>query len=100
MKRHCGKIDRFVAPLVARVSETQMHESRQLRRAKLTEGIRGHRRLLSAMRFAEDKASSLSVKDRVASRIQELSSELRKMEGELHGLNVQQIREELSTDGT
>lgn len=77
------------------MSETQMHESRQLRRARLTEGIRGHRRLLSAMRFAEDKASS-SVKDRVASRIQELSGELRKMEGELHELNVQQIREELS----
>lgn len=77
-----------------------MHESRQLRRAKLTEGVRRHRRLLSAMRLADDRASSLSVKDRVASRIQEISGELRKMEGELHELNVQQIREELSTDGT
>ena len=72
-----------------------MQESRQLRRAKLTEGIERHRRSLYVMKIAEDKAP-LSVKDRLASRIQEIADELHKIEDELHELNVQQIREELS----
>lgn len=47
------------------------------------------------MRIAEDKAP-LSAKDKLASRAQEISGELHKMDDKLHELNVQQIREELS----
>jgi hypothetical protein len=74
---------------------TQVHESRQLRRAKLTEGIKRHRRSLYVMRIAEDQAP-LSAKDKLASRVQEIADELHKMENELHELKLQQIREELS----
>jgi predicted HTH domain antitoxin len=72
-----------------------MQESRQLRRAKLAEGIRRHRHLLSAL--AALKKTPLSVEMRAESRIQEISDELRKMKDELHELNVQQIREESSS---
>jgi predicted HTH domain antitoxin len=43
------------------------------------------------------KKTPLSVEMRADIRIQEISDELRKMEDELHELNVQQIREESSS---
>jgi len=73
-----------------------MQESRQLRRAKLTEAVIRHRRLLRTMKFAAESAP-LSIKEKVTSRIREITEELRRMENELHDLSVQQIREELSS---
>jgi len=70
-------------------------ESRQLRRAKLTEAVRRHRGVLRTMKYAEERAP-LAMKEGIASRIQEIAEELRRMESELHDLNVQQIREELA----
>jgi hypothetical protein len=72
-----------------------MNESRQIRRAKLAEQVKRYRRLLSAMRLAEERGAS-SMNESIAGRIQAISDELRKMEEELHELNVQQIRDELS----
>jgi hypothetical protein len=43
------------------------------------------------------KKTPMSVEIRAESRIQEISDELRKMEDELHELNVQHIREESSS---
>jgi len=72
-----------------------MLESRQLRRAKLAEGIARRRQSLWLMKITEDKAP-LSAKERLANRIRNIEDELRRMEDEFHELNVQQIREELS----
>jgi hypothetical protein len=47
------------------------------------------------MKYAEERAP-LAMKEGIASRIQEIAEELRRMESELHDLNVQQIREELA----
>jgi len=48
------------------------------------------------MKFAAESAP-LSIKEKVTSRIREITEELRRMENELHDLSVQQIREELSS---
>jgi len=73
-----------------------MQESRQVRRAKLTHDVRRQRELLWVMNIAVDKAP-LAMKERLATRIQKAEEELRKMENELHELNVQQIHEELAS---
>jgi hypothetical protein len=94
--RQLNGLGRFVAALVATMSEAyMMQERRQLRRSKLAEGIRRRRHLLSAL--AALKKTPMSVEIRAESHIQEISDELRKMEDELHELNVQQIREESSS---
>lgn len=72
-----------------------MQDSRQLRRTELIEGISRHRRVLYGLNFARDR-SKPAIKDKIASQIQEFTKELEKMEAELHDLNVQQIRKELS----
>jgi hypothetical protein len=74
----------------------EMQETRQLRRAKLTHEVGRKRELLHTMKFAVDKAP-FKMKERLANGIQEVEEELRKMEKELHELNVRQIREELSS---
>jgi hypothetical protein len=54
-----------------------------------------HRRVLDALNFARDRAKPV-IKDKIAIQIQKFTQELEKMEAELHDLNVQQIRKELS----
>jgi len=51
--------------------------------------------VLHALNFARGRAKP-AIKDKIATRIQEFTKELEKMETELHDLNVQQIRKELS----
>ena len=73
-----------------------MQDSRQLRRTELIEGISRHRRVLQALNFGRDRAKP-DIRDKIATRIREFAQELHKMEAELHDLNVQQIRKELSS---
>jgi len=72
-----------------------MQKSRQVRRAKLAEGIARKRRLLYAMKIVTQDKLPTGLRERHASLIQEMTEELQKMEVEFHELNVQQIREEL-----
>ncbi len=71
-----------------------MLESRQVRRARLAREIARKRHSLYVMKIAQGKLPS-SVKERHATRIQQLTEELLKLEVEYHDLNVKQIREEL-----
>ena len=71
-----------------------MQESRQLRRAGLAQEIARKRRSLSVMKIAQDRLPS-PVKERRASRIEQMTEDLQKMEAEYRELNVEQIREEL-----
>jgi archaellum component FlaC len=72
-----------------------MPDSRQARIANLTADVGRQRRVLAAVEFAEKRASPLH-KDQIAARLREITDQLGKMEEELRGLRVQQIREELS----
>jgi hypothetical protein len=72
-----------------------MQKSRQVRRAKLAEGIARKRRLLYTMKIVTQDKLPTGLRERHASLIQEMTEELQKMEVEFHELNVQQIREEL-----
>jgi hypothetical protein len=71
-----------------------MLESRQVRRARLAREIARKRDSLYVMKIAQGKLPS-SVEERHATRIQQLTEELQKLEVEYHDLNVEQIREEL-----
>lgn len=80
-----------------------MEQNRQLRRAQLAEEIRRHRRSLDLAKIAQARLPSsapASVKDQITAHVQKISEDLHKMEAELHELNVQQIREELSRDSS
>jgi hypothetical protein len=72
-----------------------MQESRQVRRAKLAEGIARKRHLLYTMKIVPQDKLSTGLRERHATLIQEMTEELQKMEVEFHELNVQQISEEL-----
>jgi hypothetical protein len=74
-----------------------MQESAKLRRGKLIEEIRRYRHRLSVMKFADQRAAS-PAKEAVARHNQEIAEKLRSVENELHELNVQLIREEMSGD--
>ena len=71
-----------------------MERTQQLRRQQLAEGIARHRTRLYLMKITVEKVP-LSMKERIANRIQEMTEELHHMEHEFHELNVQQIRDEL-----
>jgi len=71
-----------------------MPESRQLRRSQLFKEVERRRRLLSAMKIAQNHGTA-SIRERVVARMKEISDELGRLEAELHELNVEQIREEL-----
>jgi hypothetical protein len=76
---------------------TDMQESAKLRRGKLIEEIRRYRHTLFVMKLGEQIAPS-PPKEAFARHNQEIAEKLRSMENELHELNVQLIREEISGD--
>jgi hypothetical protein len=78
------------------VGNTDMQESPRLRKWKLIEEIRRYRHTLPVMKFANQRAAASPAKEAIASRNQEIAKKLRSMENELHELNVQLIREEMS----
>jgi len=71
-----------------------MQESAKLRRRKLIEEIRRYRLVT---KFEEQRAAS-PANEGVVRHNQEIADKLRSMENELHKLNVQLIREEMSGD--
>jgi len=73
-----------------------MQEAAKVRRAELIQEISRYRRLLStvqSMRF-----TSSEQEEAIAKHNREITEKLRLMEDELHGLNVELIREGLPAD--
>ena len=89
-----SQLGKLLARLLATI-QTCMQDSRQFRRTELIEGVSRHSRVLDALNFARDRAKP-AIKAKIAIQIQKFTAELEKMEAELHDLNVQQIRKELS----
>jgi hypothetical protein len=70
-----------------------MHETRQVRIAKLRDAVKHHRSRL-ALWEQTLRIVPVSEKDRFLVRMHEIEDELRAMEKGLHDLHLQQIREE------
>jgi hypothetical protein len=73
-----------------------MEESTKRRRAELIEEIKGLRQRLEVLELA-DRVPSLARADTAAHK-REIDEKLRLLDEELHDLNVQLIREGMSSD--